>query len=92
MITKLGIFTLLAGLCVALFSGISQFFETHTFWVDLTFSKIIGQKYSETVVLLTDIAAVQNVFDFIIYDLPFFCFLLGIGFILLIISLFVKTH
>ena len=92
MITKLGIFTLLAGLCVALFSGISQFFENHNFWVDLTLSKIIGQENSETVVLLTDIAAVQNVFDFIIYDLPFFCFLLGIGFILLIISLFVKTH
>jgi len=92
MITKLGIFTLLAGISVALFSGISQFFETHNFWVDLTLSKIIGQENSETVVLLTDIAAVQNVFDFIIYDLPFFSFLLGIGFILLIISLFVKTH
>lgn len=92
MITKLGILTSLAGIFVALFSGISQFFETHTFWVDLTVSKIIGQEYSETIVLLTDIVAVQNVFDFIIYDLPFFCFLLGIGFILLIISLFVKTH
>ncbi len=92
MITKLGIFTLLAGISAALFTGISQFLEASTFWVDLTISKIIGQKNSETVVLLTDIAAVQNVFDFIIYDLPFFCFLLGIGFILLIISLFVKTH
>jgi hypothetical protein len=91
MITKLGIFTLLAGISVALFSGISQFFETPTFWVDLTVSKIIGQENSETVVLLTDIAAVQNGFDFIIYDLPFFCFLLGTGVILLIISLFVKT-
>jgi hypothetical protein len=92
MITKIGLFTVLAGICVALFSGISQFFEAHTFWVELTVSNIIGQENSETVVLLTDIAAVQNVCDFIIYDLPFFSFLLGIGFILLIISLFVKTH
>ena len=92
MITKLGILTLLAGISVALFSGISQFFETHTIWVDLTISKIIGQENSETVVLLTDIATVQNVFDFIIYDLPFFCFLLGIGFILLIISSFEKSN
>ncbi len=90
MITKLGIFTLLIGIVVALFSSISRFFETHTFWVDLTISKIIGQENSETVVLLTDIAVVQNVCDFIIYDLPFFFFLLGIGFILLTISLFKK--
>lgn len=92
MITKLGILTSLAGICVGLFSGISQFFETPTFWVGLTISKIIGEENSETIILLTDIAAVQNIFDFIIYDLPFFCFLLGIGFILLIISLFEKTH
>ena len=89
MITKIGLFTVLAGICVALFSGISQFFETHTFWVELTVSNIIGQENSETVVLLTDIAAVQNVCDFIIYDLPFFGFLLGVGFILLLISLFI---
>jgi len=92
MITKLGIFTLLVGICVALFSGISLFLETSTFWVDLTISKIIGQENSETVVLLTDIAVVQNFFDFIIYDLPFFLFLIGIGIILLIISLFEKTR
>ncbi len=90
MITKLGLFTVLAGICMALFSGISRFFEAHTFWVELTVSNIIGQKYSETIVLLTDIVAVQNVCDFIIYDLPFFGFLLGIGFILLAISLFKK--
>ncbi|MDA3916505.1 MAG: hypothetical protein PF690_06000 [Deltaproteobacteria bacterium] len=92
MITKLGIITLLAGICVALFSGISQFLETNTFFVDLTTSKIIGEENSETIVLLTDIAVVQNISDVIIYDLPFFCILLGIGFILLIISLFEKTR
>ena len=91
MITKLGISTLLAGIFVGLFSGISQFMEAHTFWVDLTISKIIGQENSETIVLLTNYVVVQNFFDFIIYDLPFFLFLIGIGIILLIISLFQKT-
>ncbi len=90
MVTKIGILTLLTGTCLALFSGISQFFETPTFWEDLTISWIIGQENSETVVLLTDIVVVQNVCDFIIYDLPFFGFLLGVGIILLTISLFKK--
>ena len=92
MLTKLGIGTLLAGIFVGLFSGISQFMEAHTFWVDLTISKIIGQENSETIVLLTNYVSVQNFFDFIIYDLPFFLFLIGIGIILLIISLFEKTR
>ena len=92
MITKLGISTLLAGIFVGIFSGISQFMEAHTFWVDLTISKIIGQENSETIVLLTNYVSVQNFFDYIIYDLPFFLFLIGIGIILLIISLFEKTR
>ena len=92
MITKLGMLTLLTGIFVGLFSGISQFMEARTFWVDLTISKIIGQENSETIVLLTNYVAVQNLCDFIIYDLPFFLFLIGISIILLIISLFEKTH
>ncbi len=92
MIARVGIWSLLLGLFVGLFKGISQFMESRNFWVDLTISKIIGEENSETVVLLTDIGAVQNFFDFIIYDLPFFCFLLGVGCILLIISFFVKNH
>lgn len=92
MITKLGMFTLLAGIFVGLFKGISQFMGADNFWVDLTISKIIGEKNSETIVLLTDYTAVQNFFDYIIYDLPFFLFLVGISIILLIISLFEKTR
>ncbi len=92
MIARVGIWSLLIGCFVGLFNGISQFMASSNFWVDLTISKIIGEENSETVVLLTDIAAVQNFFDFLIYDLPFFCFLLGVGCILLIISLFVKSH
>jgi len=43
MLTKLGISTVLAGIFVALFSGVSQLVKADTFWVGLTLSKIIGQ-------------------------------------------------
>ncbi|MCD4675031.1 MAG: hypothetical protein K8S18_03425 [Desulfobacula sp.] len=92
MMAKLGIYSLLAGLFVGVFSGISQFMENKNFWVDLTISKIIGEDNSKTIVELIDVAFIQNSFDFLIYDLPFFCFLLGLSGIFLVISLFVKSH
>ena len=92
MITKLGIYSLLIGLFVGIFSGISSFMETKNFWVDLTISKMIGEDISEAIIGLIDVAIVQNSLDFLIYDLPFFCFLLGVGIIFLIIGLFVKSH
>ncbi len=92
MITRVGICTSLVGLFVGLFSGISKFMEASNFWVDLTISKIIGEDNSEAIIMFMDTAVVQNSLDFIIYDLPFFVFLIGVGVILLIISLFVKTH
>jgi hypothetical protein len=92
MITKLGIWSLLIGLFVGIFTGISKFMEASNFWVDLTISKIIGEKKSESIIELIDVAAIQRSLDFIIYDLPFFSFLIICGVVLLIISLFVKTH
>jgi len=92
MITKLGIYSLLIGLFVGIFSGISSFMETKNFWVDLTISKMIGEDSSEAIIGLIDVAIVKNSLDFLIYDLPFFCFLLGVGIIFLIIGLFVKSH
>ncbi|MCK5163552.1 MAG: hypothetical protein KAQ72_07540 [Desulfobacula sp.] len=92
MMAKLGIYSLLAGLFVGIFSGISQFMENKNFWVDLTIAKIIGEDNSEAIVGLIDVVLVQNSLDFIIYDLPFFGFLLGLSGIFLVISLFVKSH
>ncbi|WP_299980816.1 hypothetical protein [Desulfobacula sp.] len=92
MITRLGIYSLLAGLFVGLFTGISKFMEIKNFWVDLTISKMIGEDKSEAIIGLIDVVFVQNSLDYLIYELPFFCFLLGIGLIFLIISLFLKTH
>ncbi len=92
MIMRLGIYSLLAGFFLGLFSGISNFMATKNFWSDLTISKMIGEDNSEAVITLMDVIVIQDSLDFLIYELPFFCFLLGIGLILLIISLFVKSH
>ena len=92
MATKLGIYALLAGLFLGLFKGISGFMGTHNFWVELTISKLIGEHNSEAIIALTNVAVVQNSLDYLIYELPFFIFLLGIGLVLLIISLFLKSH
>jgi len=90
--TRLGIYSLLAGFFMGVFSGISSFMQTNNFWVDLTISKIIGEDPSQTVIGLLNIAIIRDTLDFLIYDLPFFCFLLGLGVVLLIISLFGKIH
>ena len=66
--------------------------QTNNFWVDLTISKIIGEDPSQTVIGLLNIAILRDTLDFLIYDLPFFCFLVGLGIVLLIISLFGKIH
>jgi hypothetical protein len=92
MMTRLGIYSLLAGFFMGVFSGISSFMQTNNFWVDLTISKIIGEDPSQTVIGLLNIAIIRDTLDFLIYDLPFFCFLLGLGVVLLIISLFGKIH
>ena len=74
MITKLGIYSLLAGSFVGLFTGISKFMGIKNFWVDLTISKMIGEDNAEAIIGLIDVVFVQNSLDFLIYDLPFFCF------------------
>ena len=74
MITRVGICTLLAGLFVGIFSGISSFMAARNIWVDLTVSKIIGEDRSESIITLFDVVMIQNTFDFIIYELPFFAF------------------
>ena len=90
--TRLGIYSLLAGFFLGIFAGISGFMESKNFWVELTISKMIGEDRSEAIIELIDVAVIQNSVDFLIYELPFFCFLLGLGLILLIISLFEKSH
>ncbi len=89
---RLGVYSLLAGFFLGIFSGISSFMESNNFWVNLTISKMIGEDKSEAIIELINVAVVQNSLDFLIYEAPFFALLLGLGFVLLIISLFRKSH
>ena len=91
MMTRLGIYSLLTGLFVGIFSGISRFMGTQNLWIDLTISKIIGKDYSEAFIGLINVAVVKTSLNFLIYELPFFIFLLGLGVIFLVISMFVKN-
>jgi hypothetical protein len=61
-------------------------------WVNLTISKIIGKDTSEAIMEFISISAMENPLNYLIYSVPFFIFLLGIGIILLTIGLFVKNH
>ena len=92
MVSKLGIYSLLVGFFLGIFAGISNFMDAKNFWVDLTISKIIGEETAESIITFTDIAFIQNTLDVLIYDLTFFLFVIGIGVVFLIISLFVKDH
>lgn len=89
---RLGIGSLIAGFFIGVFSGVSGFMEKKTFWVDLTINKIIGDDWSDKIIGAINIDAVQDSLDYLIYEIPFFCDLLGLGVILLVISLFFKNH
>ena len=66
MMTRLGIYSLLTGLFVGIFSGISRFMGTQNLWVDLTISKIIGKDYSEAFIGLINVAVETITFDIIV--------------------------
>ena len=89
---RLGIGSLIAGFFIGVFSGVSGFMEKKTFWVDLTINKIIGDDRSEAIIGFIKIDAVMDALDYLIYEIPFFCDLLGLGVLLLVISLFFKNH
>ena len=92
MVTKIGILSLIGGLFIGLFTGISNFMGANNYWVDLTIFKIIGTDKAESIIEFTSIAFLQNSLDYMIYDMPFAGFLIIIGIIFLFISLFTKSH
>jgi hypothetical protein len=92
MVTRIGIYSLLAGFFVGVFNGISSFMGVNNIWVNLTISKLIGPDVSESIAGGVNIEPIRQIVSYLIYDLPFFCFLLGMGVVFLILSLFVKEH
>ncbi len=92
MISKLGIYTLLAGLFVGLYAGISKFMSADNIWVGLTLGRLLGEEKTESIITFFDSTAIQNALDTFFYNIPLFVLMLGLAVILLVISLFVKEH
>ncbi|MCP4720736.1 MAG: hypothetical protein GY860_14890 [Desulfobacteraceae bacterium] len=91
MATKLGIYSILIGLFVGIFTGISKFMKSDNFWVDLTISKFT-KDYSDRIVEFISVDFIQDGLYFIVYELPFSGAVLGLGVLLLIIGAMVKQH
>ncbi len=92
MLTKAGFLSLLAGFVVAVFTGISKFMESRNFWVDLTISKLLGDEATDSFINFTDVMFIQDSLSFLMIELPFSIFLIGLGSFLLILSFFLKNH
>ena len=91
MVTKLGIYSLLIGFFVGIFSGISKFMGVDNFWVDLTISRFTGE-YSDSIVESIPVGFIEDGLYFLIYELPFAGAVLGLGLCLLIVGAFLKQH
>ena len=92
MITKLGIYSLLAGLFFALFNGISSFMGAKNFWVNLTLTRMLGEETTEKIILWFSNASIQSFLDSFFYSWPVYVLLLILSVILLAIGMFVKTE
>jgi len=91
MFTRLGIYSVLIGFFIGVFTGISRFMKTDNFWVDLTLSKFTG-KYSDTIVELIPVAFIQDSLSYLIYELPFAVTMMGLAIIFFFIGAVTKEH
>ncbi len=91
MFTKLGIYSIIMGFFVGVFSGISRFMKADNFWIDLTISKFTGE-YSDTIVEAIPVDFIQDGLYFLVYELPFVGAMVGLGITFLIIGAIVKEH
>lgn len=91
MWTRMGIWCLLGGFFVWLFSGISSFMEADNFWTGLTLSRLLGD-YAESVVTFIPLEIVENMMYFLVFELPLFGFILGVGTLFLVIGMVLKVR
>ena len=91
MVSKLGIYSILIGGFVGVFSLISKFMNVDNYWVDLTLSTLVGD-HSQAIVEAIPVEFIQNSMQALFYDLPLGVFFMGLGVLFFVISLFVKEH
>jgi hypothetical protein len=87
----MGIWCLLGAFFIWLFSGISNLMQADNFWVDLTLSHILGQN-ADTVITFIPVSAVENTLYFLVEELPFYGFVLGLGTLFLVVGMFAKIR
>ena len=92
MFGKLGIGSLLAGLFIGIFGGISNLMQVDNLWVGLTLTKLFGEERAESIITWFDSEFIQDKLDLLFYDVPFFVLVLFFGVVMIVISLFVKDH
>ncbi len=91
MFSKLGIFSILIGFFVGLFSMISKFMSADNIWVGITLSSL-SEDLSETIVDGISNVTVHNALYTLLYEVPLGGVLLGLGVIFFMIALFMKEH
>lgn len=91
MCTRIGIGCLLGAFFVWLFSGISGFMQADNFWVGLTLSRLIGD-YAILVVRGAPGILMKDIVYFLMFDLPFYAVLLGMGTVCLVAGMFVNAR
>ena len=92
MVSKLGIYCLLAGLFMGLFSGISTFMRADNIWVGLTLSTLLGEAKTESIITTFNSTVIQNALDTFFYNTPLFLLVLFLSGIFLLTSMFLREH
>ncbi len=65
--------------------------QADNFWTGLTLSRLLGD-YATLVVRWVPGILMKNILDFLIFDLPFYGVLLGVGTVFLVVGMFVKIR
>lgn len=91
MFTKLGIYSVLIGFFVGVFTGISQFMKADNFWVDLTISKFT-KEYSDKIVTSIPLEFMEKGLSYLVYELPLSLGLVGLGFVFFLIAAISKEY
>ncbi len=91
MFSKLGIFSLLIGFFVGVFSMISKFMNADNMWSGITLSSL-SEDLSESIVEGVSNVTLHNALYTLVYEVPLGGVFIGLGVIFFIIALFMKEH
>ncbi len=91
MFTRLGIYSILIGFFVGVFTGISRFMKVDNLWADLTISSLT-KAYSDKIVTSIPIDFMEKGLNFLMYELPLAGVIVGLGVIFFMIAAFKKEY